>query len=239
HPTFRAPDRQVVLSVGDPWAGPGMAILLDAELRPVLATGADPDHPLTCPGPLGLGTWSVVAVTLGDGTPPVLCAGPLEGPDAAWVSATGPDPVPPETLAAAALVLGAVRSPGPGVTRLPFTGRLEAPVILPGAVDRAGLRAVVPGDPAQPPAGAIAAWDFSVGIDGWGITDRGPHGWHGAFHNLPMRAVRGARWSGQTKDWRVGHAEGADGAFLVDGTGAMGCARGGDLLSLCGTLSWR
>jgi len=215
-PTFRAPAPQVILSVGDPWAGPGMAVLLDAELRPALATGADPHHPLTCPAPLGLGAWSVVAATLGGGAPPVLYAGPFDGDDAAWVSVTGPDPVPAETLAAAALVLGAVRSPGSGVTRLPFTGRLEAPAILPGAVGRAGLRAVVSADPAQPPADAIAAWDFSAGIDGWGITDRGPHAWHGGFHNLPMRAVRGARWSGLTSDWREAPAEYAAVHFLAD-----------------------
>ena len=74
-------------------------------------------------------------------------------------------------------------------------GRLEDPAIFPALID----------DPApiEPDAHPLIAWwDFSEHIGTQQITDRGPHAWHGAFRNLPTRAVRGSRWRGAEHCWR-------------------------------------
>ena len=74
-------------------------------------------------------------------------------------------------------------------------GRLEDPALLPGLLD--GL---APLDPAGHQA--LAWWDFSHGIGTTAFTDRGPNAWHGTFHGLPTRGVRGSRWRGVETCWR-------------------------------------
>ena len=91
------------------------------------------------------------------------------------------------------LLFGA-RVDGHGWTDV-LDGRLEDPILLSGAHDEA-----TPIDPGS--ASVLAWWDFSTGIDGTAFQDRGPHAWHGAFQNLPTRAVRGSRWTGAETCWR-------------------------------------
>jgi len=140
--------------------------------------------------PLPLGSWSTVIATL---------------------EVTGASP-------AADLLFGAVRAPGSRQTRLAYTGRMESPVLLAGevpAADAAALLAAGPGscDPARV---SLAWWDFSAGISGWQAPDRGPSGLDGTLRNMPMRAVRGARWDGSATSWT--EAPGQYGAlhFLAD-----------------------
>ena len=57
-------------------------------------------------------------------------------------------------------------------------------------------------DPLLPPAGLVAGWDFSRGIEGLDVVDIGPHRLGGRLVNLPTRAVTGARWSGSEMCWR-------------------------------------
>ena len=74
-----------------------------------------------------------------------------------------------------------------------FTGKLEAPAILPGLhTESATMRRTTP----------LAAWDFAVGIDTQVITDTGPQACHGRLVNRPTRAVVGARWTGAEHCWR-------------------------------------
>ncbi|MDN3567729.1 N,N-dimethylformamidase large subunit [Paeniroseomonas aquatica] len=79
-----------------------------------------------------------------------------------------------------------------------FNGRIEDPMLLAGT-DPATLD-----DPeALLAAGRVRAWwDFSIGIGGDGITDRGPAALHGTLRNLPTRAMRGSRWTGTEHAWR-------------------------------------
>lgn len=72
-----------------------------------------------------------------------------------------------------------------------FTGKLEDPAIIPGFVASW-----------QDPAEALAAWDFSIGIDSQSIHDVGPHTCHGTLVNTPTRAVVGSRWTGREQCWR-------------------------------------
>ena len=67
--------------------------------------------------------------------------------------------------------------------------------ILAGVHDRA--------KPIEPDkAKCLAWWDFSAEISTDRIIDRGPQGLHGHVRNLPMRAVRGSRWTGEETNWR-------------------------------------
>lgn len=83
-----------------------------------------------------------------------------------------------------------------------FNGKLESPSIL------------INGD-------AVHAWDFSIGMDGETLTDRGPKACHGELHNLPTRAVRGYEWSGAHMNWADAPAE--YGAIHFHDTDFEGC----------------
>ena len=107
-------------------------------------------------------------------------------------------PLPPATRldAAAPLLIGARLG---REAREHYNGKIEDPGLL--AVAAAAPEALVL-DPLLPPAGLIAGWDFSQGIDGLDITDVGPRRLGGRLVNLPTRAVTGARWTGREMCWR-------------------------------------
>lgn len=83
-----------------------------------------------------------------------------------------------------------------------FNGRIEHPAILYGKLDIATLVPWLRGDSPAVSERVFAEWDFSKQIGSTVIEDRGPNGLHGELRNIPKRAVRGARWSGQCLDWR-------------------------------------
>ena len=79
-----------------------------------------------------------------------------------------------------------------------FDGRLEDPMLLAGAAP-----ATLDAPEALLAAGRVLAWwDFSLGMSGDSITDRGPAGMHGTLHQCPGRAMRGSRWTGAEQCWR-------------------------------------
>ena len=93
-----------------------------------------------------------------------------------------------------------------------YNGKVEGPVLLGGAAALDRLRAIVEGAAtAGPEDRLLAAWDFSSGIDGTTVPDRGPHARHGNTVNLPARGVTGRSWDGSVADWR--HAPGQYGAI--------------------------
>ena len=101
--------------------------------------------------------------------------------------------------ALAKLTFGAASTARPKADENPYCafldGRLEDPAILAGVHDRA--------EPIEPDkAKCLAWWDFSAEISTDRIIDRGPQGLHGHVRNLPMRAVRGSRWTGEETNWR-------------------------------------
>jgi len=80
-----------------------------------------------------------------------------------------------------------------------FNGRLEDPVFYTGLQWADG----VPPNPKSAPSGAILAWwDFSIGIETQSIVDKGPRGLAGRLVNIPYRAMRGSRWSGDHMHWQ-------------------------------------
>ncbi len=79
-----------------------------------------------------------------------------------------------------------------------FNGKIEDPMIVAGVVTDPASLAL---DPARLPAGTLAAWDFSRGMDGIDIDDVGPGGLRGRLVNLPARAMKGSTWTGAERRW--------------------------------------
>jgi N,N-dimethylformamidase len=89
-----------------------------------------------------------------------------------------------------------------------FNGRIESPVIYAGVLTDLELGRVIAGErPEGLKSQLIADWDFSRDIAGTKVTDCSAHGLHGCTHNLPLRGVRGCRWSGSEMSWRHAPAE--------------------------------
>ena len=100
-----------------------------------------------------------------------------------------------------------------------FDGQIEAPRIaagpLPDLVASLGALGIAPDR-------ALAAWDFASDMPTQTFADRGPGALHGAFVNLPTRAMKGSNWSGREMAWR--HAPDEYGAvhFHSDDVGDVG-----------------
>ena len=86
----------------------------------------------------------------------------------------------------------------PGGSGGHLNGRLEHPLLLRGAAP-----ATLDDPDALVASGrVVACWDFSIGIEGEAIHDRGPAALHGRLVNLPARAMRGSAWTGKEHAWR-------------------------------------
>ena len=89
-----------------------------------------------------------------------------------------------------------------GQTTAHFNGKIDRPRLYAAPLAADALRLLcerlIPdaGDPAL-----VAAWDFSVGMQTETIHDRSANGLHGVLRQMPMRAMTGANWSGQTHTW--------------------------------------
>jgi N,N-dimethylformamidase len=82
-----------------------------------------------------------------------------------------------------------------------FNGRIEAVRLYDAAVDTAAALAGL--DTERPQHDALfAAWDFALEIETSRIVDVSGHERHGALHQTPTRAVRGAAWRGDVFNWR-------------------------------------
>ncbi len=81
-----------------------------------------------------------------------------------------------------------------------YNGKLEAPRIREGAMDaEAALGSAGGGDAGED---SVAAWDFSKEMSTARIVDTGPNAMHGETVNLPARAMKGSRWTGEEMCWR-------------------------------------
>lgn len=194
-PTLAAAREQCVLSRWDEAGGAGWALSLGPG-GVTARVGAPGGAPLAITGhALPLRQWHRIWL-VADPAAGTLRVGyaALAGGGREEASA----PLPPATRldAAAPLLIGARLG---REAREHYNGKIEDPGLL--AVAAAAPEALVL-DPLLPPAGLIAGWDFSQGIDGLDITDVGPHRLGGKLVNLPTRAVTGARWTGREMCWR-------------------------------------
>ncbi|MGA9867730.1 MAG: N,N-dimethylformamidase beta subunit family domain-containing protein [Acetobacteraceae bacterium] len=111
----------------------------------------------------------------------------------------------PAALIFAAFSSGPAHGPsswgGLGFTHY-FNGKIDAPRLARGALDRAGIAAL-----GTTPLSAsmaehlVGAWDFSRDMSTDTIRDLGPWRLDGVIVNQPTRAVRGHNWSGEHTDW--------------------------------------
>ena len=97
-----------------------------------------------------------------------------------------------------------------------FNGKIEGACIYNNALDLP--HASTPELPRTHPD-LYAAWDFSLGIETDATTDIGPNQLHGSLHNVPTRAVKSSRWSGNEMCWRHARDEYAAIHFHDDDAG--------------------
>lgn len=79
-----------------------------------------------------------------------------------------------------------------------YNGKLEAPRVLGRAIEAEEAESLALDPPAS---GVVAAWDFSRDIPTTRFRDRSPQRLDGRFVNLPARAMKGVRWTGEVFDW--------------------------------------
>jgi N,N-dimethylformamidase len=195
-PTLAASREQCVLSRWDEASGAGWALSVGpAGVTARLGVpGAAPFTIASGPAP-ALRAWHRVWLVI-DAAAGIVRVGqiPLVGGERRERKAPLPSGAGPG--AAAPLLIGARWA---GEAREHWNGKIEDPLLL-------GLAAVAPEslalDPLLPPAGLLAGWDFSRGIDSLDVVDVGPRRLGGLLVNLPTRAVTGARWTGREMCWR-------------------------------------
>ncbi len=89
-----------------------------------------------------------------------------------------------------------------------YNGKLEAPRIMAAALDPDAAFRTAGEDPGTGSGeDLLAAWDFSREMSSVRILDTGPHAMHGETVNLPARAMKGARWTGEEMCWRHAPAQ--------------------------------
>ena len=209
-PTAPLGRRQTVMGL---WSEPdaaGFALEIDERgaLRLRLGAGGDAIADTQCPGALLERRWYFVAAGFSDATGEARvswcalegCAGSADSSSATLAAAwRTPPPGTPFLIGAHR----AASSHGRWMSGAHYNGKVERPVLLGAAANPATLRAI-----AEEPAAAgpqdrlLAAWDFSTGIDGTSVLDRGPHARHGFTVNLPARGLTGHSWDGSAADWR-------------------------------------
>ncbi len=176
-PTLPADGEQAVLSRRDPATGNGFSLLLTAEGM-ALEVGS---HRLAVGKALRERVWYRVWASL-DAESGALRVGqqPLTrayaSDDEGEASKTVASPL--STDVARPILIGAEQATDRPARRC-FNGKIEAPAIA-----------------------GVAAWDFAHGMDTMAIEDSGPNRLHGVLLNLPTRAMKGARWTGEERNWR-------------------------------------
>lgn len=83
-----------------------------------------------------------------------------------------------------------------------FDGRLEGPLIADCTATSAVHAISSPDGWRSLGAGVLAKWDFSREIPSRALIDLGPSRGDGRTVNSPIRAIRGAFWSGETFNWQ-------------------------------------
>ena len=102
----------------------------------------------------------------------------------------------------ATLTLGSsfTEEAGPSET---WNGRMDSPRLVEGFLAASEAEELVRAQtPESVDSRVLGFWDFSLEMSGAQARDLGPNEAHARIYNLPTRAVRGFRWSGQVHDWK-------------------------------------
>ncbi len=195
-PTLAAAGEQCVMSRWDEGGRAGWALSLGpgGVTARVGVPGAAPVTVSTGRAP-ALRAWHRIWMVI-DPAAGIVRVGQIPLVGAERLEARAPLPPAAQPGTPAPLLLGARLA---GEAREHYNGKLEDPLLLAAA---AAAPEAVTLDPLLPPAGLLAGWDLSRGIDRLDIVDVGPHRLGGRLVNLPTRAVTGARWTGGEMCWR-------------------------------------
>jgi N,N-dimethylformamidase len=116
------------------------------------------------------------------------------------ISASGPLALPAADVLLAAWALDEPGADGRRHVLGAYNGKIDRPRLFARALtaeEVQGLRQL--GSPL--PAGLLAAWDFSAGIDSSHVPDGASNGFDAETVNMPTRAVTDHTWSGQDNRW--------------------------------------
>lgn len=182
----------------------GMALAIDAAGRGGLWLHDGSEEVLvTCSAGMREGAWYLLAASFDSagGTVRILQR-PVGGRHRIERQVLEDIPVglPIPSLPAGTATIAARHDPDAGIVAH-FDGRIEAPAIFRGALERDQLKSIkYPFDIDLP---AVAGWDFSRHIGSGDIADVSGNESHGRCVNLPARAVTGHGWNGEATDWRM------------------------------------
>ena len=215
YPTAPAAGRQGLIARWTDDQGFALVIGPNGDLALHLADGRNQPVRAATGAPLTERVWTFVGASYDAATGRViLIQQPLHrwpvAPDRALVTretaAINVRPPANAPLLFAALTAGPPERTGP--IAAPYNGKLDSPRLYNRALSPAELSALpVRGEPArslsegrvEPQTGGhnlVAAWDFSLDITGYRITDTGPHNLHGQAVNMPARGVTGHNFTG-------------------------------------------
>ena len=204
---------QCLMAQRDGQSGPGWALMINekGQLTFVLSANKSQTH-ITLNRPVRANQWSHASVRF-DGKNKMLqlnCrqiatdkieALGLDPDQLHRVAFSGSLPSTTSPLVIAADFLGRTRHNKiiPGNC---FNGRLEAPFIYKGILNDDQLTNAEEGKrPTSLSDRLVADWDFADHEGGMQILDRSENRLHGATHNLPLRALKGAYWDGTEFNW--------------------------------------
>ena len=84
-----------------------------------------------------------------------------------------------------------------------MNGKIDRPRLSARALDEAEIRALEdPSFQGMRTAGVVGVWDFSRRMESESIEDISGNQLHGRTLNLPVRAMKGANWTGEEMNWR-------------------------------------
>lgn len=82
-----------------------------------------------------------------------------------------------------------------------FNGKIDSPRIYGRVLTEADLAALRDGGIDEVGGLPVAAWDFSIGISNWTVTDTSGNDHHGAAIHKPLRGTTGRNWDGTELAW--------------------------------------
>jgi len=176
-PTLPGDPAQTIISRRDPDSGNGFALVMTPDGMMLEVSNVK----VTVGRPLRPHTWYRVWASA-DPTSGILRVGQQPLKRAHAIDDEGEATATARTLLAIdvpkPVMIGADPASDRPATRH-FNGKIEAPAI-------AGL----------------GAWDFSRRMDSMDVEDTGPNALHGKLINLPTRAMTGAAWTGDERNWK-------------------------------------
>lgn len=190
----------------------GFALVIgpSGDLALHLADGRNPPVQAATGAPLTERVWTFVGASYHAPTGRVvLIQQPLRhwpvAPDQALVThdtaATNIRPPADAPLLFAALTAGPPQRTGP--IAAPYNGKLDSPRLYNHALSPDQLTALADPNANQFVADPLAAWDFTLDIGNYRVTDTGPHGLHGQAVNMPTRGMTGHNFTGAQTSFRL------------------------------------